>query len=545
MRDEFSSESDRLFLLVLQRFLYTVAVILFMAASPLRAAYPIQGTFLNFYRNLTPDLWRLEFDYMRAADINTIFIVSVGHLQAAPTPAMSCSIPGSGNYMDSSGYSLASDGLLYPSDSVDPTQRPAIDLLEVVLSLADSAGMTVYVGSLQTETDWSTGTAFCALREYNRRVAGEVLQRYGHHPSLKGWYFTQELWMNWIKFYGQDQAGAAGYYGTNLIAQWCTDMKALDPQKLTTTALVVKEFGTGLMPGLTSAELQQWTGSFLETAKLDILMPQDGAGAQAGAPPITDLPAYYAAMAAAISAGGSKTALWSTVELFTASADPNATGEQYPPVKDVTRIQSQIDAVHPFVSGYVSWMFGDDLSPQATYYPVEADRLGRIYESTYKPALVSSDDVIPLRTYWYPSLQPDAAHSDSSIVPLLSDGTGGGYNGATLSNRVGFSNPAYGTTSVQVIADLGEVRAIHRIRALTQSWSRSGILHPSQMIAEISHDGTNWLSFGTAANFPSDSPEFAVMWGEVSGSATGRFVRWSFDYSQWLFLAELEVLGPK
>jgi hypothetical protein len=77
----------------------------------------------------------------------------------------------------------------------------------MILSLADSNNMKVYLGSLQTEQDWATGIEFTALREYNKRVATEILQRYGHHPSLRGWYFTQEIWMNWVKYCG---AGITG-----------------------------------------------------------------------------------------------------------------------------------------------------------------------------------------------------------------------------------------------------------------------------------------------------------------------------------------------
>ncbi len=533
-------------LVTIQRLFRALGLAVLIAPSSLPSAYPIQGTFLNFYRNLTPELWALEFQSMKSADINTIVIVSVGHLQASATQALSCSVGASGSYTDSSGYGLAGDGLLYPSDFVSPAQRPTADLLEMVLELADSAGMNVYLSSLQTATDWMDGTEFCALREYNQQVATEIVQRYGHHSSFKGWYFTQEVWMNWVKYYGQQHgAGATGYYGTNLMAEWVNDMKAIDATKLTSAAVVVKESGTGAMPGLTAGELQQWTASFLQTAKLDILMPQDGAGAQAGAPLLSDLPVYFAAMSAAIPAAGAHTALWSTLELFTASSDPKVSGEQYRPTNDTSRIQTQVNAVRPFVSGYVSWMFGDDMSPQATYYPVEADELNRQYKYTFKPEEAPNDDVLLLQSYSYPSQQPDARYPDSSAVPMLSDGTGGGYNGNSLTSWVGFSNPNFRPATVQIVGDLGTIQTIHSVRVLAQSWVNTGILHPSRMVAEASQDGVNWTAFGMSTSFPSDTQNFAVVWGEVDGSASARFVRWTFTYSEWLMLAELEVVGSK
>lgn len=186
-----------------------LAVLCLLSACGLRAAYPIHATFLNFYRNLTPELWALEFQSMRAVDINTVVVESVGHLRADSS--------------DELGYSLAPDGLLYPSDFVDAAERPTRDLLETILSLADQNGMKVYLGSLKTATDWTDGTEFTALRTYNQRVALEVLARYSQHPSLRGWYFTQEIWMNWVKQYG------ATYYGLSLLGDWAADIKNVDP----------------------------------------------------------------------------------------------------------------------------------------------------------------------------------------------------------------------------------------------------------------------------------------------------------------------------
>lgn len=208
-------------------------------------AYPIRGTFLDFYRSLTPDLWALEFQYMKQINIDTIVIVSVGQLQA-----------------NSDGtYGLSPNGLLYPSNYLPPSARPTDDRLELLLSLADSQGMNIYLGSLQTADTWSNGDEFGPLRQWNQQVESEIIQRYGRHASLKGWYFTQEIWMNWVKADGGANYDASAYYGTQLMANWVADLKSLDPTKLATAAVVVKETGSGSMPGLTAGELQQTTFS--------------------------------------------------------------------------------------------------------------------------------------------------------------------------------------------------------------------------------------------------------------------------------------------
>ncbi len=486
-------------------------------------AYPVRGTFLDFYRNLTPDLWALEFQYMKQLSVDTIAIVSVGQLQA-----------------NSDGtYSLSPTGLLYPSNYLPPTQRPADDRLELLLSLADSQGMNIYLGSLQTATSWSDGTEFSAIRQWNKQVESEILQRYGRHPSLKGWYFTQEVWMNWVKYYGGANYDASAYYGTSLMANWVADLKSLDPTKLTTAAVVFKETGSGSMPGLAPSELQQWMSSFLATTKLDIIMPQDGQGAQQGAPSIADLPGYFAAMAAAAQSVGN-VALWSTTELFSYAANLGA--EQYPPA-DASRVQQQVSAVRPYVTGYVGWIFGNDISPQATYYPVEASELGRRYRYLLNQT-TPNYDYIPIQSY-QSSSPPSSQYPDSS-TPKLTDRTGGGYNDAyTLATWVGYANNGYGETTLQITGDLGSVKTIAQARALSMSWIAAGVFHPDQMAVETSQDGVNWAPFGSTNSFPPDAPGYSVMWGEADGSAAARYVRWTFSYREWLMLAELEVIGPQ
>ena len=494
------------------------------ASSSPGPTYPIRGTFLDFYRALTPDLWALEFQYMKQINIDTIVIASVGQLQA-----------------NSDGtYSLSPTGLLYPSNFLSPSTRPTNDRLELLLSLADSQGMNIYLGSLQTATSWSDGTEFTALRQWNQQVESEILQRYGRHPSLKGWYFTQEIWMNWVKYYGGSNYDASTYYGTTLMANWVADLKSIDATKLATAAVVVKEAGSGSMPGLTATELQQWMTSFLAITKLDIIMPQDGQGAQQGAPSIGDLSSYFAAMAAAAQSVGSVT-LWSTTELF--SYVPSLGAEQYPPA-DASRVQQQVSAVRPYVTGYVGWIFGNDMSPQATYYPVEASELSRRYRYLLNET-TPNYDYIPIQSYQY-STAPNSQYSDSSTAPKLTDRTGGGYNDAyTLATWVGFANNTYSPTTLQITADLGSVKPIAQARALSMSWTAAGALHPNQIEVDYSQDGANWLTFGSTTSFAPDAPGFSVMWGEVDGSASARYVRWKFWYREWLMLAEIEVIGPQ
>lgn len=137
---------------------------------------------------------------------------------------------------------------------------------------------------------------------------------------------------------------------------------------------------------------------------------------------MSDLPAYYAAMQAATQAAGTGTALWSTLETFI--SEPNLSSEQYPPA-DVSRIQQQVSLERPYVTGYVSWIFGDDMSQQATYYPVEASELFRRYQYVMSPQPTTNYDFIPIQSYQLGS-SASIAYPDSSTSPKLSDRTGGG-----------------------------------------------------------------------------------------------------------------------
>jgi hypothetical protein len=246
-------------------------------------------------------------------------------------------------------------------------------------------------------------------------------------------------------------------------------------------------------------------------------------------------------MAAATQAARTNTALWSTTEAFSCAYALN--GEPCPPA-DASRMQQQVSAVRSHVTGYVGWIFGDDMSQQATYYPVEASELNRRYQYIFNARTAPDSDVIPLESYRFSS-PPNSEYPDSSTSPMLSDRTGGGYNGYSLTSWVGFSNAGPEDATLQITGDLGSVRTISAARALTMSWTPSGILHPDQIEVDYSQDGLTWAPFGSANSFPSDTQNFSVMWGEVDASASARYVRWSFTYKQWLMLAELEVIGPQ
>ncbi|MCW5978975.1 MAG: DUF4434 domain-containing protein [Bryobacteraceae bacterium] len=333
------------------------------AAANADRRFPLRGSFLTFDRDMPHQQWAKELDFMKDVDMDTIVVLSVGRLRSNPS--------------DPLGYSLSGQGLLFPSRWVPAERRPVEDRLEMILTLADEREMKVYAGSLQTEGDWTTGCEFAALREYNKRVAAEIVERYGAHPSLVGWYFPQELWMNWAGHYGP------GYYGSKVLGDFVADMKKVDPGRVTAATVVFKKDGAGPMPGMTPGELRRVMEDFLRVTRVDVLMPQDGVGAGAGAPSIEELPAYFAAMSAAREAAGVNAEFLAIVETF--AAEESLGDDRYPPAR-MSRVARQVNAVRPFVDGAVSWIFGRDMSPQATHYPREAGALYREYRYQYGKA---------------------------------------------------------------------------------------------------------------------------------------------------------------
>ena len=63
------------------------------------------------------------------------------------------------------------------------------DPLEVILSEADKRGMYVFVPvGLYAWFDFTEGSL-----QWHKKVADELWQRYGHHPSFYGWYVSEEI----------------------------------------------------------------------------------------------------------------------------------------------------------------------------------------------------------------------------------------------------------------------------------------------------------------------------------------------------------------
>ncbi len=451
-------------------------------------------------------------------------------------------LPGDGALMpssrDSTGFTVNPHTLIYPS-GIFPASPAQPDELGMLLTAADQFGMQVYVGSLQTYGVWSNGDEFKALHRYDPIIAREILARYGSHASLNSgsgnWYFSHELWLNWVKFY------RPRYYGIRELKTYVRQMKALSAGARVIEAPVFKKTGSTLMPGLSSVEAGTYLAMLVAGSKVDIIAPQDGAGARAGAPAVSELGDYYSGMRAALgtSIASGTVQLWTTTETFEAAVNETKSANGWRPAP-VSRITQQIAAEAPYASQMIQFMYGWDMSPEATYTPVEADAL--LAQFSGDGSRVTS---LVRGTVSY-SISPSLRYPDT-VPSKLTNGTGGGFRQSLAEDWVGFTGTPTGAVTVTV--DLGGPRRFAGVRTLFAGSTRSGIYFPQSVAVEYSGDGgVSWSSFGSPANqnVGIDTPLlYAVGWVDATSPTPviAALVRVTVNFYEWLFIGEIKVMG--
>jgi hypothetical protein len=482
------------------------------------------GSFVTFDRHFTIQMWQRELATQAA----------LGHKILI--------LPGDGALMpklgDSTSFTVNPKTLIYPS-SIFPALPPQPDELGMLLTVADQFEMQVYVGSLQTYEAWSNGDEFNALHTYDPIVAREILARYGSHPSLNSgggnWYFSHELWLNWVQFYGPT------YYGISELATYVAQMKSISGRARIIEAPVFKKVGSGLMPGLSSPEAGTCLAVLVSQSQVDIVAPQDGAGAQAGSPAVSELGDFYSEMRGALetSIASGTVQLWTTTETFQAAAPGTESASGWQPAP-VSRIRQQIAAEAPSVSQIIQFMYGWDMSPEATYTPVEADTLLAQYIGDTSSPTPPAGGIVSY------TISPSWSYPD--IFPSkLTNGTGGGFGQSLTGDWVGFhGNPA---GAVTVTVDLLGPRTVTGVHTLFAGSTMSGIYFPKAVVTEYSRDGgVSWLPLGSpnGQNVGIDNPQFyAVAWINATNRTpvTASHVRVTMNFCEWLFVGEVKVIG--
>lgn len=133
----------------------------------------ITGTFLDEIthdipsQNWTEDDWRREFQLYNRIGIDTVIIIRAGYQNKCIFPARSL-----------------------------PNLLPIYeDVGEMFYSLADEHNLDVYFGTYDSGFHWHRRSWWKEV-EVNKPFLEEAVERYGHHPSFKGWYLSHETGRN-------------------------------------------------------------------------------------------------------------------------------------------------------------------------------------------------------------------------------------------------------------------------------------------------------------------------------------------------------------
>lgn len=133
----------------------------------------ITGTFLDEIthdipsQNWGPAEWRKEFELYTRIGIDTVIIIRAGYQNKC----------------------------IFQAKSIPDLLPVYEDLAELFLSLADEYGLNVYWGTYDSGFFWWRRTWWKEV-DLNKAFIDEVVERYGHHPSFKGWYLTHETGKN-------------------------------------------------------------------------------------------------------------------------------------------------------------------------------------------------------------------------------------------------------------------------------------------------------------------------------------------------------------
>ncbi len=159
-------------------------------ASTIRSTKQIDGAWINFYhwseaegqywnpaiKTLTDSQWSELMDAQHSIEMNVIVMQEVYK-----------------NQMYAGKHTIEKDGYhglaFYPSE-LYPGRVPitAVDPVEAVLAAADKDGMNVFMAvGMYAWFDFTVGSL-----EWHKKLADELWQKYGHHPSFYGWYISEE-----------------------------------------------------------------------------------------------------------------------------------------------------------------------------------------------------------------------------------------------------------------------------------------------------------------------------------------------------------------
>jgi hypothetical protein len=213
-----------------------------------------------------------------------------------------------------------------------------VDMLANVLTVADQVGMNVRVG-LGFNADWwsknaADNTWLNSEASKNKSIFNEILENYGNHPSLTGWYIPYEF---------SQLTATSSTTKSNLnsfLKQIGGEISLKDSR-----SIMISPFYNSTY--LFFSWLSGWSStlySVLKDTKIDIVAMQDSVGA--GYNTLTQVSNVFSYTKKATDALGIK--LYANAETFTLTSGNYSSAPQ-------SRISSQLSKEKAYVQGFVAF----------------------------------------------------------------------------------------------------------------------------------------------------------------------------------------------
>jgi hypothetical protein len=278
----------------------------------------ITGTFIDEIthdipsQNWGPAEWAREFDLYAKIGIDTLVIIRAGYRNRC----------------------------IYPSRVIPHLLPVYDDLGELLYSLADARGLSIFFGTYDSGVHWLRGD-WRTECELNLSFLDEAYSRYGHHSSFAGWYLTHETSRNHLNIIDL----------FNTIGKHCKALRDVP--------VLISPYPEGAkQPGSQMLSLQQsmaeWEEIFSETqGAFDICAFQDGQVHY------QELPAFSEAVRTLGNRYG--VTLWANVESFDRDMPI-----KFPPA-DWRHLRFKLDVAQQTAEKIITFEFPHFMSPHSCY----------------------------------------------------------------------------------------------------------------------------------------------------------------------------------
>lgn len=244
----------------------------------------------------------------------------------------------------------------YDTDIFPKSELACENPIEVLLSQADESEINVFV-SAGFYGDWmkpQINMVDPIVTKRGLQAMNEIAEKFGHHKSLYGWYFPDELWIH-------------HYFSEDFISYVNTYSK--EAHNLS------KNFKTLVAPyGTRDVKPDDHFINQLERLNVDFVAYQDEIGVQKTK--LEESAKFYEQLKKAHDKAG-RGALWADVEVFEFEGDAY-TSPLLP--AEFSRVEKQLEAVSPFVENILVYQYQGMMSkPESTAFAGH-DTAAKLYQ---------------------------------------------------------------------------------------------------------------------------------------------------------------------